>query len=421
MNIFIKKQFGKNNKLDLLISYIKFFFKIKISFKNPPKKDVVVLDDEAIDDLKNIVPNYDYFILKTRLHKIDKIYLSLKMPALFFKYFNGSLMGTYVIVILKIIKPKVVITLAQHSMLYFNTVKALENEMNFLAIQTGARYDLGIFKYWHKINKLKLDLTKKYYFQNFFCFGQAEIDLFKDHKIRVKNFFKVGSLRLSNFLQDQKKNKLNFKKNFYDICLISDSCTIGEKNRYGIPNYEKAFGKMAEFTVKFAMKNNLKFICAFKRKEPISLEKEIDFYRENLSKNEFDYLIKNSTGNKKTKFSSYEAMIQSDIVVSKYSTMLREKLGLGGKILACNFVSPTSIYDFPIKGICSIEDCTFEEFEARLLSIKNMTEEDYFLKLGDKKIYTMRPADNKFTTIDILKEKIDILLKGNNLSNNEIG
>ena len=65
-------------------------------------------------------------------------------------------------------------------------------------------------------------------------------------------------------------------------------------------------------------------------------------------------------------------MIQSDIVVSNYSTMLREKLGLGGKILACNFVSPPSIYDFPRKGICSIEDCTFEEFEARLLIIKNM-------------------------------------------------
>lgn len=421
MSIYIKKQFGKHNKLDLFISYIKFFLKIKISFKNPPKKDVVILDDEAIDDLKNIVPNYDYFILKTRLHKIDKIYLSLKMPALFFKYFNGSLMGTYIIVILKIIKPKVVITLAQHSMLYFNTVKALEKETNFLAIQTGARYDLGIFKYWYKIKKLKLDLTQKYYFQNFFCFGQAEIDLFKDHKIRVKNFFKVGSLRLSNFLQDQKKIKSNLKKNFYDICLISDSCNLGEANRYRIPNYEKAFGKMAKFTVKFAIKNNLKFICAFKRREPVSLEKEINFYRKNLSKNEFDYLIKNSTGNQKTKFSSYEAMIQSDIVVSKYSTMLREKLGLGGKILACNFVSPTSIYDFPIKGICSIEDCTFEEFEARLLSIKNMTEEDYFSKLGDKKTYTMRPADNKLTTIDILKEKIDILLEGNNLSNNEIG
>ena len=123
MSIYIKKQFSKNNKLDLFISYIKFFLKVKISFGNPPKKDVIILDDEAIDDLKNILPNYDYFILKTRLHKIDKIYLSLKMPALFFKYFNGSLIGTYIIIILKIIKPKVVITLAQHSMLYLIRLK----------------------------------------------------------------------------------------------------------------------------------------------------------------------------------------------------------------------------------------------------------------------------------------------------------
>ena len=72
-------------------------------------------------------------------------------------------------------------------------------------------------------------------------------------------------------------------------------------------------------------------------------------------------------------------MLQSEVVVSTFSTMLRENLGIGRKILSCNLI-PTEVYDFPLKGICSINRCDYGDFEERLLKIHQMSNND-FLKL----------------------------------------
>ena len=101
-------------------------------------------------------------------------------------------------------------------------------------------------------------------------------------------------------------------------------------------------------------------------------------------------------------------MKQSKVTVCTWSTMLRENLSIGGKILCCNLL-PTNVWDFPIEGICSIRNCTYQEFEERLLQIYSMSEKDYFSKLSKDKCYTVE-YDEKVSTIDILKRKIDYLL-----------
>jgi hypothetical protein len=101
-------------------------------------------------------------------------------------------------------------------------------------------------------------------------------------------------------------------------------------------------------------------------------------------------------------------MFQSNIAVATYSTMLREKLGIGGKILSCN-CTYSDIYDFPIEGICSIINCNFQEFEKRLLDIHSISKENYFSKLSKDKYYVME-YNEKISTIEILRKKIDLLL-----------
>ena len=104
-------------------------------------------------------------------------------------------------------------------------------------------------------------------------------------------------------------------------------------------------------------------------------------------------------------------MLQSKIVVGTASTLLRENLAIGGKILSCN-LSPTNIYDFPIQGICSIKNCTFEEFEERLLQIYSLSENEYFSRLSKDKCYTME-YDENVSTIEMLKRNIDLFLAKN--------
>ena len=62
---------------------------------------------------------------------------------------------------------------------------------------------------------------------------------------------------------------------------------------------EEGFGKLAKFTIKFAIENNLKFIFASKRKEGSEKSQiELDFYKKYLDKNEYNYLLNNLTKKK---------------------------------------------------------------------------------------------------------------------------
>ena len=214
---------------------------------------------------------------------------------------------------------------------------------------------------------------------------------------------------MANFFYHIKKNNILIQKSLYDICLISDTVSLGTDDAYALPNIEKGFANTMKYTINFCMKHNMKMIFSWKRdkkKNPKIFEKELIFYEKYLTNNEFNYLVSNSV--EKDEFSSYKAMFQSKVAVATYSTMLREKLGVGGKILSCN-LTQTDIFDFPIDGICSIKNCNFQEFEKRLLDIYSISKENYFSKLSKDKCYTME-YDEKISTIEILKKKIDLLL-----------
>ena len=66
--------------------------------------------------------------------------------------------------------------------------------------------------------------------------------------------------------------------------------------------------------------------------------------------------------------------------------MLGEKLSIGGKILSCNMTN-LDIYNFPIKGICSINNCRFIDFEKRLEKILKMSKNQYFSSINKDKKY----------------------------------
>ena len=156
------------------------------------------------------------------------------------------------------------------------------------------------------------------------------------------------------------------------------------------------------------MKHNMKMIFSWKRpkENPTGHIQEQVFYKQHLNDIEYNYLVSNSI--EKYKFSSYKAMFQSNIAVATYTTMLRESLGIGRKILSCN-CTYSDIFDFPIEGICSIKNCNFKEFEKRLLDIHSISKENYFSRLSKDKHYVME-YNEKISTIEILRKKIDLFL-----------
>ena len=400
---------------------IKFFLKIifnsKFIFDNPEKKDVVIFDDVSMQDFKNLIYNYNFFILQCRKERINKIYFSFKIFKLFIKNYKGNSMTAYLISLLEIINPKVVLTNIDNSFKFFDLARILDKKMSFVAIQNATRYDLAEHKDRYKKNLIESDFTERFYIPNFLCFGQLEIDDYKYYKIKVKNFFKVGSLRLANALHHIQKNKIYLKKFSYDICLISEPVN-GRDAMHGKEGIEKGYADMAKFTIKFCMQNNMKLVFVWKRNKKLSPEQfkqEINFFKKYLTIDELNYILKNSVESRREEYTSYSSMLQSKVTVGLCSTMLRENLAIGGKILSCN-LTPTNIWDFPIQGICSIKDCTYEFFEKRLLDIHSMKEEIYFSKLNKPKNYAIDYDENN-STIDIIKRKIDYFLNSKSSSN----
>ena len=96
--------------------------------------------------------------------------------------------------------------------------------------------------------------------------------------------------------------------------------------------------------------------------------------------------------------------MSSNLAIGWTSTLLRNKIGAGGKALACNFIDQ-KLYNFPINGICSLQDCNYDEFEKRVNNLLSMSEKDFQLKIDKKPSYIMK-FDEVMPISEILKRKL---------------
>ena len=103
-------------------------------------------------------------------------------------------------------------------------------------------------------------------------------------------------------------------------------------------------------------------------------------------------------------YTSYRVLLNSKVVVGLKSTMLRDKLTLDGKILSCNLTT-IDRYNFPVNGICALNNCSYEEFDKRLLEIYLISKENYFSRISKNPDYREK-FDKKFSTIDLIRYKL---------------
>ena len=164
-----------------------------------------------------------------------------------------------------------------------------------------------------------------------------------------------------------------------------------QKKKFKLPNYDKikiGYQKLIIWTINVSLKNNLKFHFIFKRKQgSVDSITEINYYRNFLSKNEFNYLISNSSFNTNSNpFNSYQKVFNSKLSIAVSSTLLREALVTKNKILSCNLTG-IDIFNFPLNGICSISNCNQIDFNKKVLEILEMNFNDYEKKIERKTSY----------------------------------
>ena len=114
---------------------IKKIFSLKFYFQNPGPHQLVIFDDESIFDLRHVINDFNYFVLKTRIENITEVYISPLIIFRLIKNYRGNLWTSYLITLIEIINPKVVLTFIDNSIKFHEVAKFLEKKIIFCAIQ----------------------------------------------------------------------------------------------------------------------------------------------------------------------------------------------------------------------------------------------------------------------------------------------
>ena len=379
-----------------LSKIFKLLINSKISFSSPQKKSLVVIDDVRSKYIIPLVKNHNYVFLPVRLNRIHKIYLSFSiLRKVLSKVFKYRLSTNYFISVIEAIQPKLVITYIDNSRLYHQLSKYFNNKIKFFAIQNASR-----------VNTLADQFSRKDYFhQSYAHFGNYEKKIYKN--AHVSKFFKVGSLRQSYAMEYFKKNKTKIKKNFYDICLVSDNAW-GYDKIYNQDGIEDSWGKVYEFTFRFAKKHKKKIVfvseCDYSNKSKESLEeirKEKQFYQKYLKNYKYKLIPRFEK-----QHTTYKYVLESKIVISVITSILTEALAANKKIFPCNF-SKIEELNFPIKKT-TLNNCDYSLFEKKLKELFKMNLKKYHSYfLGKDKNLLIDVGSNSKDTITRLKKRVD--------------
>lgn len=388
------------NYVHLILKII--FFKIKIKFRLPLEIKIIIFDKISLNQLHNVIGEYKYFILPGRFENIDEIYLNFEIiKKILFKRKKGLNLA-YNLSIIEILSPRLIITMIDNSYLFHAINKEIKNKIPTLAIQLSNRPELIRNNLFFEKKITNKNLNSIFSYNILSAISKYDIKMLKKNKIPIKKSYVNGSLTLANAIKFLKEKKISYSNNKYDICLISDSFTLWMDKAFGVEGWQNGMSDYLKNLIYIIKKNKLKFIFCIKRKGK-TLDNEMNFYKKYLTKKELDFLISNST--KRQNYESisptYEAMLQSKLTISVWSTLLRENLQLKRKSL-CVDVDPNNIYFFPLKGICQIKQPTKKELEDRILYILSISNKRYFELIGKKLNYYVYP-NYKFTIKKISK------------------
>lgn len=382
------------------------FFKIykilkrsNLNFSTPSNVEVLILDDESSKPIEEVISNYKYFILQARAYKIDTLFINLKIIFFSIYFFRGNFLSSYLISLIKIIKPKIVITHIDNSLKFSEIAlrfKKIDKNIKFIAVQNGARYAILENHYLFKKKKIKDNINKKLYIPIFLSLGNYEKKLYKKLDIKVNKIIPVGSLSVESYKKYKKVDKIKIKKK-RQICLLSDHGAWDPEMSKFDSNLEKNFILLSEFCLKFSNKYNYKLVICQKRNKPgfrlnpgdkTDHEYEQMGYKKYLNHKYFvqfkKKLLKRRSETRlitKNKFNTYKIMEESEVLVSSMSLMLRENILLRNKILAANLTG-YSVYNFPLNKFFTFNGNRYEEFEKKLFSILKMRKTEYFKKAG---------------------------------------
>lgn len=392
MKFFYTLYIIKLRKVRILFTFLK---NTKFKFQDYYKKDLLIFDCAGSSELEKLLSDLDYYLVSSRMDKIREMFISKKILKYMIKnFFKRSLKENYLIALIESASPKVVITNNDNSPEFHNISKVLkESDIKFIAVQCANRGDTV----WKDLSE-----SKNTHIPEFLCFSDFDKYIHQWKKCDIKKYSSIGSLQAS-FAKDYIKSKdILDKSENYDICLISEFQPELDGDWSHVEDLQDKLGQLAEYVYRLGKECELKIIFIGKSSKE-DREAEIIFFKNYIKNNDFQitpFVPKNYNG--------YVNLVKSKLVIGAKSTILREAFLFEKKVLACNFTGHKDII-FPSNGICNLnEDTSYEDFKSRVLSILQMSNEEYNKLLSKDANYIM---NTEIDTREFIKSRINEILQ----------
>tara|TARA_B100000780_G_scaffold261631_1_gene214199 strand:- start:26817 stop:27986 length:1170 start_codon:yes stop_codon:yes gene_type:complete len=388
---------------------VNFFFE-KIKNKKDSQSDFIIFDDTNSNLIQQVIPQgYTFSIFKTRpveLILFPSILLKILKNIIFLRPFQKftsnknfitnilwQLLCIYIKSYIELANPKAVITSIDNCTKFAWLSKHIP-EIPFVSIQNGFRLGYAV------------DDECLYHSQHFFCFGKYEELNFPKRSWNVDNFYPVGSLYAS----------LNFKK-FYDTSekefdILVISCWRG--NIGFQKDVEDSMKAMKLFDIELAQylkENNLK-ASVIMRSERLSS----DWYMPEIGMNEEEYYYSiygeniTITDVDFNERNVYQQILKSEFILAAFpSTCLFEALGIGKKVLYCDYTNHDNYFS-EIPDNILYKGARRELLADRLSNIIRDDGSKYQEICKSYKSMFMN-IDSSIHTQDIIKTKILDILK----------
>lgn len=353
----------------------------KLKFGGLKKSRLLVLHEECHDILQaTVLDGLEHSVLDA---SAGKFYF---MPAVVFlmakNFFSKRLLNKepvslyvlYLLSCLEYIKPAVVITFIDNSG-PFQALSRLYRGAEFYAIQNGV--------------KTRGDVTAgAISLPNLFCFGQHEIDLYRQYGHQVDRYYPVGAL-IGGYYRSRVVPE---GKPQYDLCLVSQ-WRSAVMNGTACPALKLGIDRLNGLLARYVSERGVSLCVA----TCFGSEEEKHFYHTAFGGRativDYDRL----------NLSTYGAMDQSRVVVTVDSCAALEAFGWGQKVLFCDYTGDRD-RELALPELCLSQAPDYAEFSAKLDRLMKIEKDEYLAAAGQRMKYYMnydlrRPAHDRIRSL----------------------
>ena len=240
--------------------------------------------------------------------------------------------------------------------------------------------------------------------QNFFVWGEHDVQLVAEHFGEHVQCVAVGSLR--NAMYHRHRGQEQTPPQRHELLFVSKFAGSREFGMHAGAHRPRVLAKLKQYLRRYCSQFGVPLHIAMRPRnsgdlEPGQWENEKAHYREVFNGVEVTFT------DPAVRYATYAASDCSDVTVGVPSGSLTESFGRGNKVLMFGQSNSTGDHlGFPYEGPWLVKEPTYEVFSSALSHIRHLSKEQFKLDAGDVPKKMLANADSDLAALKI-KDAVD--------------